>query len=143
MKSDEIISATQLMVRTRSPFVLGTVDRDGMPQLRWMGGCMLEEPLTAFMAAGAGSRKMGQMRAHPQCQLMFQHADYSRVATLSGVCDVVEDIETKRRVWHGIPGCAEYFSGPEDPNFGVIRFVCRRIELTGADIDPSPAVAEL
>lgn len=143
MDTHDVVAAAQEMVRAGSPFVLGTVDRDGMPQMRWMGGCMLEEPLTLYMAAGAGSRKMDQIRAHPQSQLVFQNQDYSRVATLSGACSVVEDIETKRRVWQGIPGCAEYFGAPEDPGFGVIRFVCRRVEVLAIKESYEPAVAQL
>ncbi|UCH34447.1 MAG: pyridoxamine 5'-phosphate oxidase family protein [Armatimonadota bacterium] len=143
MTTPEIVQATQEMIRADKPFVLATVDAGGVPQMRWMGAAMLDEPLTVFMAAGANSRKMDQMRAHPQSQLMFQDEDFTRVATLSGTCEVVGDIETKRRVWQGIPAAAHYHSAPEDPTFGVIKFVCRRVELLNIKESHTPAVVEL
>jgi general stress protein 26 len=143
MARETTIAGAQEMIRAGKPFVLGTVDRDGAPQMRWMGGLLLELPLTIYMAAGADSRKMRQIRANPRAQLMFQDEDFAHVATLSGTCEIVEDIATKRRVWDGIPGCAEHFGGPEDPNFGVIKFVCRRVELLATSESHEPAVAEM
>jgi len=143
MAREATISAAQEMIRAGKPFVLGTVDTDGAPQMRWMGGLMLEPPLTVYMAAGADSRKMHQVRANPRAQLMFQDGEFARVVTLSGTCEVVEELATKRRVWDGIPGCAEYFGGPEDPNFGVVKFVCRRVERLALNESHEPAVAEV
>jgi len=143
MTSDEIIGATRELVGAGGSFVLATVDQEGCPQVRWMGAAMLEEPLTLYMAAGANSRKMDQIRANKRSQLMFQNREYSRVATLCGNCDVVEEGEIKRRVWEGMPGVSQFFSGPDDPNFGVIRFVTYRVELLDMNKGHTPMVADL
>jgi general stress protein 26 len=143
MTQDQIIAGAQEIIAAGKPFVLATVDQQGGPQVRWMGGYLLEEPLTFYMACGATSRKMDQIAAHPAGQLMFQSEDHSQVATLSGTCEIVTDLATKRRVWDGIPGCEAYFSGPEAADFGVIRFVCRRVELLGLKESHEPNVAEL
>ena len=143
MDKEQVINAARALVRAGRAFVLATVDQQGAPQTRWMGAALLEEPFTLYMVASANSRKMGQMAANPNAQLAFQTEDFSEVATLSGPCELVSDAQTKRRVWDGIPASAEYFAGPDDPGFGVIRLTCRRIELLRMAEGESPAVAEL
>lgn len=86
---------------------------------------------------------MGQIKAHPKSQLMFQSADYVWVATLSGTCEFVGDAETKQRVWDGIPGAANFFKGPDDPGFGAIRFVCTRVEVLGLKEGMATAAADV
>ena len=143
MDKQAVIDAAKDLVRAGRSLVLATVDSDGTPQVRWMGAAHLEEPFTVYMAAGAVSRKIGQMKSRPQSQLMFQTEDYSRVATLTGMCEVVGDAETKRRVFEGIPGAAQYFSGPDDPNFAAIKFECRRVEMLGMAEGMAPVSADL
>jgi general stress protein 26 len=143
MDKEKVVSAAQELIRARRPFVLGTVDAEGMPQMRWMGAAYLEEPLVVYMAAGAESRKIGQMKSHPKSQLMFQTGDYARVATLTGSCMIVTDADTKRRVFEGIPGAAQYFSGPDDPNFAAIKFECQRVEMLGMAEGMAAVSAEL
>lgn len=143
MGKHEVIGAAQDLIRAGGSFVLATVDQDGIPQVRWMGAALLEEPLTVYMVAGAESRKVGQMKAHPKSQLMFQSADHARVATLSGTCEVVGDVKTKQRVWDGIPGAANFFKGPDDVGFGAIKFVCTRVEVLGLKEGMATAAAEL
>lgn len=143
MDTQAIIEAAKDLVRAGRSFVLATVDSEGVPQARWMGAAHLEEPFLVYMAAGAASRKVGQMESHPKSQLMFQTEDYSRVATLTGTCEVVGDVETKRRVFKGIPGAAQYFSGPDDPNFAAIKFTCQRVEMLGMAEGMAPVSADL
>ena len=92
MDRQAIVDAALELIRAGRAFVFATVDDTGFPQIRWMGGAFLEEPLTVYMAAGAGSRKMRQIGGHPEAQLMFQSEDFSRVATLTGnICTMTTD----------------------------------------------------
>ena len=143
MDKTEIVSAALDLVRAGRSFVLATVDRDGTPQVRWMGGAHLEEPFTIYMACGAESRKMGQIASDPRSQLMFQAEDFSRVATLTGMSEVVTEAEAKRQVFEGIAGASQYFSGPDDPNFGAIKFTCQRVEMLGMSEGMEVESAEL
>jgi general stress protein 26 len=143
MDKQTIIDAAKDLVRAGRSFVLATVDSEGVPQVRWMGAAYLAEPFLVYMAAGAASRKIGQMESHPKSQLMFQTEDYSRVATLTGTCEAVEDVETKRRVFEGILGAAQYFSGPDDPNFAAIEFTCQRVEMLGMAEGMAPVSADV
>ena len=143
MGKTEIISAALDLVRAGRSFVFATVDGDGVPQVRWMGGAYLEEPCTIYMACGAESRKMGQIASHAKSQLMFHAEDFARVATLTGMSEVVTEAETKRRVFEGIAGASQYFSGPDDPNFGAVKFTCRRVEMLGMSEGMGVEAAEL
>jgi len=143
MDKTEIVSAALDLVRAGRSFAFATVDGDGTPQIRWMGGAHLEEPFAIYMACGAGSRKMGQIASHPRSQLMFHAEDFSRVATLTGTSEVVTEAEVKRRVFEGIAGASQYFSGPDDPNFGAIKFTCWRVEVLGMSEGMGVESAEL
>jgi len=138
MGKDEIIKAAQALIKAGMPFVLTTVDGKGQPQGRWMGGGVLDEPLTVWMATGVGSRKVDQLRANSAAQLVYADPQFSRVATISGVCEIVADIEPKRRLWEAMPAMSRYVSGPDDPTLGVIKF-----ELLNMAEGLTPQVAEL
>ena len=131
MEKSEIVNAALELVRAGRSFVYATVDREGNPQVRWMGGAYLEKPFTVYMACGAQSRKIDQIASDAKSQLMFHAEDFSRVATLTGTSEVVTEADAKRRIFEGIAGAAQYFAGPDDPNFGVIKFTCRRVEMLG------------
>jgi general stress protein 26 len=143
MGKDEIVKAAQEMVRAGMPFVLTTVDEKGQPQSRWMGGSVLDEPLTLWMATAACSRKVDQLRANPAAQLMYSDQQFGRVITISGACEIVTGIEPKQRLWKAMPGMSRYVSGPDDPTFGVIKLVGKRVELLAMSESFAPQVAEL
>ena len=143
MSRDEIIKIAQGMATAGMPFVLTTVDEKGQPQGRWMGRGVLDEPLTVWMATGVGSRKVGQLRANPAAQLMYADPQFSRIITISGKCEIVTDMEPKRRLWEAMPAMSRYVSGPDDPTLGVIMFVGRRVELLNMAEGLVSQVAEL
>ncbi len=138
----EILAAATELVGARKPFVLGTVDAEGKPQLRWMGDLLLEEPLVIWMACGAQSRKIAQLAANPSAQLVFSGPDFMTVATLSGHCEVRGDAEAKQKVWDSIPALTHYSSGPEDPKMTALRFVTKRVEVLQMTAGMEPQVAE-
>ena len=143
MTKDEIIAIAVELVGARKPFVLGTVDAAGQPQMRWMGDLLREEPLVIWMAGGAQSRKVVQLQAHPQAQLILQAPDFSTVVTLSGRCETCTDAASKQKVWDGIPGLARHSSGPDDPKMAALRFVTERVEVLQMAAGTEPLVAEL
>ena len=143
MDKEQVINAAKELVRANRSFVLATVDQKNVPQIRWMGAAYMEEPFTLYLATATASRKVDQIGANPKSQLMFQTEDFSRVATLTGNSSLVTDGELKHRVWDAIPEAHAYFSGPDDPVFGVIKFECRRVEVTGLVEGMVPVSAEL
>ena len=143
MNKEEIIAVAREMAKSHRPFMLGTVDALGRPQVRWMGDLLLEEPLVMWMACQRQSRKVGQIQARPAAQVVFSSDDFSTVVTVSGRCDVRVDAANKKKVWEGIPTLARYMSGPEDPNLATLRFVGTRVELLKLAEGREPQVAEL
>lgn len=144
MDREATIAVAREVVKPGAPFVFATVDADGGPRMRWMGGLMLEEPFVIYMAAGAGSRKMAQLEANPKAQLMFQSADYSTVATLYGECVVVNEAALKQRIWKAMPALGRFVSGPDDPSLAVLRFTTRRLEVMKLyETGENPSVVEL
>jgi general stress protein 26 len=143
MTKEEIVRTAQEMTRTNRVFVLATVDEEGRPQVRWIGGCVLDEPMTLWMATGADSRKLHQIRAHPQAQVMFHAEGYTQVATITGTCEADDSMEPRRRLWEAIPELSHYVSSPEDPSLAVIKFVGSRVELMSLAAHGAPEVAEL
>jgi general stress protein 26 len=143
MEKEQIIATAQELVRKGGTFVFATVDAQGVPQMRWMGGCFFEEPMTIYLAATADSRKMVQLAVNPQAQLMFHAPDYAQVVSLWGRAEAVDCQDTKRKVLEGIPGAQGYFASADDPKFGVIKFICSRIEAIGLAEGMTPVTAEL
>jgi general stress protein 26 len=143
MDRQSIVDAALELVRGQRAFVFATVDSAGFPQIRWMGGAYLEEPLTIYMATGADSRKMVQLGGRPESQLMFQTEDFSRVAILTGTASIVTEPSIKKRVFAGMPAAAQYFSGPDEPAFGVMKFVCSRIEMLGLAEGMAPVSVDI
>jgi general stress protein 26 len=131
MDKSAVIGAAEELVSAGRSFVLATVDQDGAPQVRWMGAVFTEKPFTMYLAAGAESRKMAQISGNPKSQLMFHAEDFSKVATLSGTSEIVDDDAVKQQVFAGLPAAAQYFSGPDDPSFGVVKFEAKKIEMLG------------
>jgi general stress protein 26 len=129
MTREEILTAAQELAGGGVPFVFATVDHKGYPQVRWMGGLVLDEPFTVCMMTMPQARKMAQIRGNPRAQLIFHAPDFSRVATVTGACEIFDEAEAKQRLWQAIPMLARIVSGPEDPNFGVVKFTAEHIEL--------------
>ena len=129
MEREEIIKAAQDICKVGAPFVLATVGEDDGPRMRWMGGLYLEEPLIIYMAGGARARKMAQIHRDPLGQLMFQAPDFSKVITLYGNCQVLDDSAVRQKLWEAIPQLSKHMSGPDDPEFGVVRFDTQKIEI--------------
>ena len=47
--------------------------------------------------------------------------------SLVGTIEILTDLPTKQEMWYG--GLEEYFTGPEDPNFCVLRFTTERYNI--------------
>lgn len=143
MTKEEIVAKAKELAQAGAPFILATVDQNGAPQARWMGAKVLDEPFTVYMESHRQARKVGQIRANPNAQLVFQSPDYMLVATVSGKCEVCEDPEIYRRIWEAVPELANYISGPDDPGFGAVKFTAEVIELLDMHLPPRLERAEL
>ncbi len=95
------------------------------------------------MSCGTDSRKIAQLKANPAAQLVCNDEKFALVATIGGKGEVVDSKEAKQKLWEAMPVLANYLSGPDDPNFGVIKFVADKVELLNMAEGMGMHVAEL
>jgi len=144
MTPEEIKEKVRELI-TRDPvvYVLGTVDANNAPQMRFMGALVLEGDFEVLMATSSSARKVQQIQVNPQAQLLFSSDDYKQVATLSGTAKMVESLDRKKMFWDKVPACADYHESPEDPDFGVIAVKAKRIEYLDVTQGLEPMRVEL
>jgi len=144
MNKDEIVERARKLVADRhEAFIMATVSPDGKPHVRWMGAAVVEEPMTLHLITGRNSRKVEDIAANPNVELLLSRADFSEILTVAGEAGLAEDDQTKKKVFGAVPGAAEYFTGPGDPNLAVIRMTAGQLRLWTARDQHQPHVAEL
>lgn len=135
----------QVMEAVKSLHVLATVDAEGRPRMRWMGA-LLEDPQTPwtfYLACRVGSRKLQELAQNPNAQLLFSQMEHWEVATLSGMAEAVDTPEVRQLLWDAVPAMQRYYSGPDDPKLGIIRFTTRCMELLAMHEAREPYCFEL
>lgn len=125
--------------------ILATVDAAGRPQMRWMGALVEDpqKPWIFYLVCGKNSRKMQQIAQNPHAQLLFTKQEDWQVATLSGQAEAVDTPELRKMLWESIPAISQYFSGPDDPNLGIIQFTTQCMELLAMHESHEPYCFEL
>jgi general stress protein 26 len=143
--SDTPERVREIMATAHNMHVLATVDAEGQPHCRWMGALVEspEAPWTFFLACGKTSRKMSQIAANPNAQLVFTNQAKWEVATLSGVAEACECAEARQLLWDAVPMLEKYYGGPDDAGMGVIKFRTRCLELLAMHENREPVCLDL
>lgn len=133
MTNEEAFDAMREIIREVSLFVLATVDADNRPHARWMGAVVEDpgEPGLYYMVCGADSRKVHQVTGNKWVELLFASKDWSQLLNVSGTAALVGNPEIKKMVWDNMPAAGHYYSGPDDPGYGVLSFRAESAEGTG------------
>ncbi len=122
----------RILAKFQEPEVLGllaTVTDDGSPWVRYLMFSLDRNDLTLWTRTFTGSRKVAQILAHPRVHVTLGVRDLPTAVDwlqIEGEAEVLTDPETRARMWN--EDQAVYFSGPDDPNFAVIRVTPQRIE---------------
>jgi general stress protein 26 len=126
-------------------YAMSTVDAEGKPCTRWMGAFVWDSQneWALYAASFSGARKMQQIKANPNMQLVFAKTDFSEVATLNGTAEIVDCLDTKKIVWDAMSACAEYFSSYDGEDFGVIKFTTKCVELLAMSEQHAPFCVEV
>ena len=83
--------------------VLATVDEDGHPNMRWMTPTLLKDrPGAIYAVTSPDFRKVGHVAQNENVQWMFQTKMLDRVATVSGVINVIDNSAMKAEVLEGL-----------------------------------------
>ena len=112
---------------------------DGKPWVRYVmttgGG-----DLSVRFATYAGSRKVAQIAANPEVHVTLGVNDPSSMTPylqIQGRARFSTEAAERHGFWSEM--LANYFSGPDDPNYGVVIVTPYRIELAQAGV-PEPGV---
>ncbi len=126
----------------KAVFVFTTVDGQGYPRGRYMGGLMVKDGVL-YMASFAEARKIQQIKSNPRSELVFASEGYKQVATLGGDSRVEGSLELKKEFWEANPICKDYFSSYDGPEFGLIAFSPHSGEYLDPQVQHVPFVVTL
>lgn len=144
MKEQEIIAAVKDMIRKfDSVFVMATVSAGDRPHVRYMAGVAMDEPFTLYMQTFYDTRKVDDLIANPHVSLLLAKPDWTQWVTILGHAVIETNSQKKREIFDRIPVSGAYFSGPDDPNYGVIVMTVDKLELWMGQRQREPFVAKL
>jgi general stress protein 26 len=109
-------------------WALATVTEDGKPWVRYVTP-MADENMTLWCATFLQSRKVGQIGKNPEVHLTVGVKDLPTAESwlqVQGRGEVLTDEPTRHAAW--MPELSGQFSGPDDPNFAVLKITPYRIE---------------
>ena len=143
MTKDEIKKAIWQMVEGgKKAFVYTTIDGEGRPRGRYMGGLMIKEGII-YMATASEARKMQQIKSNSSSELLFAGEEYKEVATIGGESAVENSLELKEQFWQTNPICKDYFSSYDAPEFGLIIFKPKSAEYLNLALQHEPFAVSL
>ena len=105
-----------------------TVTSDGKPWVRYVMAAM-DAHMNIMFATSLHSRKVGQLKSNQECHVLAGVTDLASAKNwvqVQGKGEVLTDQKVKDGFWS--PALANYFSGPQDPSYAVIKVTPHRIE---------------
>jgi len=105
--------------------VLALIDLDGYPTASTITASKADGINWITFCTGVGGRRTSRINKCDRVSVCFNGDDYN--ITLVGTIEIVTDLEVKKEMWYG--GLLNHFSGPEDPNYCVLRFKTLRYNL--------------
>jgi len=105
--------------------VLAQMDMDDYPTVSTITASKADGINWITFCTGLGANKTNRIKKCNRASVCFNADDYN--ITLVGEMEVLTDPEIKREMWY--EGLANHFSGPEDPNYCVLRFKTKRYNL--------------
>ncbi len=105
---------------------LSYIDSRGFPTTRAMLAPREREGVRVFwFSTNTSSQKVAAFRRNPKGSIYFVDRLFFRGVSLSGTVEVLEDPESKERLWRR--GDTMYYSrGVTDPDYCVLRFTAER-----------------
>ena len=106
-----------------------TIAVESKPWVRYVT-CQAAEDLTIRFSTFIGSRKVVQIKKNPEVHLTCGVTDLATAQTylqIQGKAELSTDKAEREAFWND--HLANYFKGPDDPNYGIIIVKPYRIEL--------------
>ncbi|MEA3239392.1 MAG: pyridoxamine 5'-phosphate oxidase family protein [Candidatus Bipolaricaulota bacterium] len=110
-----------------SSVMLATVDAEG-PHVRPV--TLIEFDNAYWIETGTTSAKIRQIRDNPKVELCLVFTDdtHNGYIRLSGSAKIVTDGTIRERVSSHTEFFADYWNGPDDPNFTLLRIMPTEVE---------------
>jgi len=105
--------------------VLAQMDMDDYPTASTITASKADGINWITFCTGLGSTKTNRIGKSNRASVCFSADEYN--ITLVGDVEVLTDPEIKSEMWYD--GLANHFSGPEDPDYCVLRFKAKRYNL--------------
>ena len=105
--------------------VLALIGKDGFPSASTISVSKADGISVITFCTGLSGRKPERIAACSRASVCFCAADYN--ITLVGTIEILTDPEIKKDMWYD--GLENHFSGPEDPEYCVLRFKTNRYNL--------------
>jgi general stress protein 26 len=130
-----VISAARQIMRSARFCALATVDGEGRPRARTLAPFPPLEDMTVWFATRHATRKVEQIRAHPDVTLYYFDPQRLEYATILGRARLVDELEQKQRWRDRIDG--DLYPGfPEDCLLVEVTPV--RLEVLGRGLVADP-----
>ena len=104
---------------------LALIDLEGYPTVSTITVSKADGINWLTFCTGIGSDKANRIKKCNRASVCFNSDEYN--ITLVGTMDIITDPDVKNEMWYG--GLSNHFSGPEDPNYCVLRFKTERYNL--------------
>lgn len=105
--------------------VLTLIDNDGYPTASTISASKADGINWITFGTGLGSNKTNRIEKCNRASVCFNAVDHN--ITLVGTIEILTDPDIKKEMWYN--GLENHFSGPEDPNYCVLRFKTERYNL--------------
>lgn len=138
-RAGEILSKNTALGREagNEPYcTLATIDRDGYPKASTITAAKSDGIKWITFDTGLGSEKAKRITNNNKASVCFNAPDYN--ISLVGEIEICTDEDTKREMWYN--GMENHFTGPDDPDYCVLRFWTKRYDLL---VDWKEAMGEL
>ncbi len=127
---EEIVKKAEEIIRQNtgegSYCALALMDRNGYPTISTITASKSEGIEYITFGTGRYSNKSERIRDCDHASVCFNTGgDYN--ISLVGTIEIIMDPETKKENWY--PGLKHHFSGPDDPDYCVLRFHTKRYNL--------------
>ncbi|SDD92133.1 General stress protein 26 [Paenibacillus sp. UNCCL117] len=111
----------------------GTIDGQ-KPKVRYMA--LFNEGLTLYLATNAKTDKVDEILGNPNVYVLvgFDGKKSNDILQIEAKAEVCKDETLRERLWNS--SFKEWFEGPHDPEYVILKINPDRIEYTGADKEP-------
>ncbi len=134
LSDQEILALAMQVVADQFVGSMATVDFDGRPHVRYMGGSPVADGLNKlYTLTGRKTRKIKQLERNPAVSWLFSREGYEEIVTLHGKARVLSAPVVSQQVWDRLADSARRYvmnvlSNPENVEFVTIETEVESVE---------------